>query len=70
MTANDACGLVAIVGVMKMISEDSMDGMHTVDSQLEEKTVIKRIIESELQNLCIFNDIEKDIILGLLEEDG
>lgn len=64
----NACGLVAIVGVTSMISNDSMDNMDTIDTELDENTVIKREIESELQKLCIFTDIEKDIILGLLED--
>lgn len=57
-----------IVGVISMISNDSMDSMDTIDTELDENTVIKREIKSELQKLCIFSETERDIILGLLDE--
>lgn len=64
----NACGLVAIVGVTSMISNDGRDGRDDFNIKLNENAVIKREIKSELQKLCIFTDIEKDIILGLLED--
>ncbi len=52
----------------KTNSNDSMDNMHTVESELDENNIIRKQIESELQKLCIFTDTEKDIILGLMDD--